>query len=65
MNLDALVATFLFAGALLSVFGVLYRMAVRSHASGELSYEGIRLLRWGLAGQLAIFVVLGITAFLT
>ena len=65
MNLGALVATFLFAGALLSIFGALYRMAARSHARGDLGFEGIRLLRWGLAGQLAIFVVLGTTAFLT
>ncbi len=65
MNLGALTATFLLAGALLVVFGLVYRVAVRSHARGELSYDGIRLLRWALAGQLAIFVVLGITAFLT
>ena len=65
MNVDARVATFLLAGALLSVFGALYRMAARSHARGELGLEGMGLLRWALAGQLAIFVVLGITAFLT
>jgi len=65
MNLSALVAVVLFAGALLFVFGLLYRMALRSHAKGELGQEGIDILRWALLGQLAIFVVLAITAFLT
>lgn len=47
------------------VFGVLYRMAAASHAKGELDFEGIRLLRWALLGQLVIFVILALTAFLT
>lgn len=65
MNLGALVATVLFAGALLTVFGYVYLGAARSRARGEMSDEGMRILRWGLVGQLAIFVVLGVTAFLT
>jgi cytochrome bd-type quinol oxidase subunit 2 len=65
VNLSALVAIFLFAGALLLVFGLVYQGAARSRARGELSNEGIRVLRWALLGQLIIFVVLGITAFLT
>ncbi len=65
MNLNALFAVFLFAGALLMVFEFLYRGAARSHARGELGYEGIQLLRWALLGQLVIFAILGITAFLT
>jgi hypothetical protein len=65
MNLSALVAVAAFAGALLLVFGVLYMMAAKSHARGELGVEGMRMLRWGMAGQLAIFAVLAITAFLT
>ena len=65
MNLNALVATILFAGALLFVFGLLYRGAAKSYARGELGFEGIRILRWALLGHLAIFAILGITAFLT
>ncbi|MDG6917718.1 MAG: hypothetical protein JRM85_09020 [Nitrososphaerota archaeon] len=65
MNSSALVAIAVFAGALLSVFGVLYRMASTSHARGELAYEGIVILRWALLGQLAIFAILALTAFLT
>lgn len=65
MNTSALVAVAVLAGALLAVFGVLYRMAAKSHARGELSYDGIRMLRWALLGQLAIFAILALTAFLT
>ena len=65
MNPSALAAIAVLAGALLSVFGVLYRMAARSHARGELDYDGIRILRWALLGQLAIFAILALTAFLT
>ncbi len=65
LNLSALVAVVAFAGALLLVFGLLYRMAASSFSRGELDYEGIRLLRWALAGQLAIFAILALTAFVT
>jgi hypothetical protein len=65
MNLGALEAVIAFAGALFLVFGLLYRMAVASHSRGELGYEGIRLLRWALLGQLVILGILAITAFLT
>lgn len=65
MNYSALAAIAAFAGALLLVFGALYRMAVRSYAKGDLDFEGIRILRWALVGQLAIFAILTITAFLT
>ncbi|MDG6902153.1 MAG: hypothetical protein JRM80_09370 [Nitrososphaerota archaeon] len=65
MNTSALVAIALLAGALLVVFGFLYRMAAESHAKGELAYDGILILRWALLGQLIIFAVLTITAFLT
>jgi hypothetical protein len=65
MNLSALIAIVVFAGALLFVFGLLYRLALRSYTRGELGPEGIQILRWALVGQLAIFAVLAITAFLT
>lgn len=65
MNTSALVAIAAFAAALLLVFGVLYRMASESHSRGELDFEGIRILRWALLGQLVIFVILSVTAFLT
>ncbi|MDG6954130.1 MAG: hypothetical protein JRN16_05045 [Nitrososphaerota archaeon] len=65
MNASALLAIVAFAGALLLVFGYLYRIAAKSHAKGELADEGIRILRWALLGQLVIFLILAITAFLT
>ncbi len=65
LNTDALVAVVAFAGALLLVFGLLYRMAARSVARGELSPEGVMILRWALVGYLAIFAVLAVTSFLS
>lgn len=65
MNVAALIAVILFAGALLAIFGALYIGAVRSYQRGELGYEGIRILRWALVGQLCIYVLLAITTFLT
>ncbi len=65
MNLGALAAIAAFAGALLAVFGILYRMAAASRRRGELDEEGMRILRWALLGQLVIFAILAITAFLT
>jgi hypothetical protein len=47
------------------VFGLLYRLALKSYAKGELGPEGIGILRWALIGQLAIFAVLALTAFFT
>lgn len=37
----------------------------RSYRQSELDFEGIRILRWGMLGQIAIYAVLAITAFLT
>jgi hypothetical protein len=65
MNTAALVAVVLFAGAFLAIFGALYVGAVRSYQRGELDFEGIRILRWALLGQVVIYVLLAITAFLT
>ncbi|HUI23175.1 MAG TPA: hypothetical protein VLY82_02145 [Nitrososphaerales archaeon] len=65
MNTSALVAVALFAGALLLVFGLLYRIALKSYAKGELGADGIGILRWALVGQLAILTVLAMTAFFT
>ena len=65
MNLAALLAVAAFAGALLAIFGALYVGAVRSYHRGELDAEGIRILRWAMLGQLLIYVLLAITAFLT
>jgi hypothetical protein len=53
-----------FAVALLSIFGAVYYEASKSRARGELGKEGITILRWALAGQLTLFLILGITAFL-
>ncbi len=65
MNVAALIAVLLFAGAMLAIFGVLYRGAVGSYHRGELAFEGVRILRWALLGQLCIYVLLAMTAFLT
>ncbi|HEY5519612.1 MAG TPA: hypothetical protein VIK08_03060 [Candidatus Limnocylindrales bacterium] len=65
MNVQALLAIFIFAGALLAIFGALYVGAVRAYRRGELDIEGIRILRWALLGHIAIYVLLAVTAFLT
>lgn len=64
MNLGALIAVIVFAGALLAIFGTLYIGASRSYTRGEMGIEGIRILRWALAGHIALYVLLAITAFL-
>ena len=65
MNLSALIAVAVFAAALLSIFGALYVGASKSYAKGEMDIEGIRLLRWMLLGHVTLYILLGITAFLT
>ena len=65
MNVGALVAVVVFAGALLAIFGALYREASRSHARGEMGIDGVRILRWALLGHVALYVLLAVTAFLT
>jgi hypothetical protein len=65
MNEIALIAVIVLAMALLSIFGVLYRGAVRSCARGEMDVQGIRILRWALLGHVTLYVLLAITAFLT
>ena len=64
MNAAALLAVLAFAGLMLVIFGGLYLGAVRSYRRGELAFEGIKLLRWALLGQLAIYLLLAATAFL-
>jgi hypothetical protein len=65
LNSSALVAVAAFAGVLLLVFGLLYRVARASYVRGELDAWGVQVIRWGLLGQLAILAILAITAFLT
>ena len=65
MNVTALLAVLVFAAALLAIFGTLYVGAVRAHERGELNGDGVRILRWAIAGQLVIYALLAITAFLT
>ncbi len=65
MNVNALVAVVVFAGALLAIFGALYWEAIRSHNRGEMGMDGIRLLRWALLGYIALYALLAVTAFLT
>ncbi len=64
MNVEALIAVILFAVAMLAIFGALYLGAVRAYQRGELAFEGIRILRWAVLGQLVIYVLLAITTFL-
>ena len=65
MNVQALVAVIVFGGALLAIFAVLYREALRAYHQGLLDFDGIRLLRWALLGQIVIYLLLAVTAFLT
>ncbi len=64
MNVPALIAVAIIAGGFLVIFGRLYRGAVRSHRAGELGADGVRVLRLALVGQLALYVLLALTAFL-
>jgi hypothetical protein len=65
LNQSALIAVGLFAIALLSIFGVLYREALRSYARGEMDIQGIRILRWAILGHMTLYILLTITVFLT
>ena len=65
MNVGALVAVVVFAGALLAIFGALYREASLSHTRGEMGMDGIRILRWALLGYIALYALLAVTAFIT
>ena len=65
MNLGALVAVIVFAGALLLIFGALYIGALRSYKRGELEIAGVKVLRWAFLGHVALYVLLAITAFVT
>lgn len=65
MNVSALVAVLVLSGALLAIFGALYRGALRSHTRGEMGMDGIKILRWALLGHLALYALLAVTAFLT
>jgi hypothetical protein len=65
LNLSALIAVAVFAGVLLVIFGALYLGASRSQARGGIGPEGTRVLRWALLGQITLYLLLGITAFLT
>ena len=50
---------------MLAIGGALYVGAARSYRGGELDFEGIRILRWGLLGLISIYVLLAVTRFLT
>ena len=65
MNVSAIIAVILFAAALLSIFGAIYSGASRSQKRGELDKDGLKILRWALLGHITLFIMLGITAFLT
>jgi uncharacterized membrane protein len=65
LNADALIAVVLFAGALLSIFGAIYWGAAKSHAKGEMDFNGLKMLRWALAGYVCLYVLLAITAFVS
>jgi hypothetical protein len=64
LNIIALIAIFIFAVVLLSIFGSLYIGAFRSYKRGEMDYEGIKLLRWGLLGYIVLYIILATTALL-
>ncbi len=64
MNVSALIAVGVLAAALLSIFGSLYMVALKSHRRGEMDIEGIKILRWALVGHITLYLLLAITAFL-
>lgn len=64
MNPQALAAVAAFGGVLLLILLVLYRGALRAHQRGELGADGIRVLRWAILGQLAIYGILALTALI-
>ncbi len=64
MNPAALLAVLVFAGAFISIYGSIFFGAWKSYKKGELDPKGIRLLKLGFLGHLAVFGVLAITAFL-
>lgn len=64
MNAAALIAVGIFALVLLSIFGAVYSSALKSQKRGEIGIEGIRLLQWALLGQVTLYVILAVTAFL-
>lgn len=64
MNVAALIAVGVFTVVLLSIFGALYISAAKSHKRGEMGVEGVRLLRWAVLGQLALYAILAVTALL-
>ncbi|MGH2513605.1 MAG: hypothetical protein ACRDGQ_13060 [Candidatus Limnocylindrales bacterium] len=65
MNRDALIAVAVFGGALLAIFGWLYAGAAQGYRRGELGGEAIRILRWALLGQICIYALVAVTAFLS
>ena len=65
MNVQALLAVIVFGAALLAIFGALYRDALQGYRQGALDFDGVRLLRWALLGQLVIYLLVAVTAFLT
>jgi hypothetical protein len=65
VNRAALLATVAFAGVLLAIVGWLYVGAVRAHERGDLDIRGVQLLRWAIVGHLTLYVLIGVTAFLT
>jgi hypothetical protein len=64
MNLEALSSVVALGGILTIILLAIYAGATRAHRRGELSADGIRILRWAIVGQLAIYGLLAITAFI-
>jgi len=64
MVISALIAVAVFAAAFLSIYMGIYAGASRSYHRGELDRRGIQILRLGLLGHIAIFILVGITAFI-
>jgi hypothetical protein len=63
MNVQALAAVAVFGGVLTLILVYLYVGAVGAHKRGELGADGVRVLRWAIFGQLVIYGILAITAF--
>ena len=64
MNVQALASVAAFGSVLVLILVYLYVGAVGAHRRGELGADGVRVLRWAILGQLVIYGILAITAFI-
>ncbi|MHB8585660.1 MAG: hypothetical protein ACYDDF_07475 [Thermoplasmatota archaeon] len=62
MNVQALLAVIVFAGVLLAIFGILYRIARRAREAGEIDDRSLRVLRMAFLGHVVLNAILVLAA---